>query len=95
MATFWFRLALGLVISLLCCSCQEKKAAPSRKELNELNLRIGQLITCGPPNQQLGSVDFPIACRPETQANFTLGLKLLHSFEYEEAEKVFAALIHQ
>lgn len=88
-------LAPGLVLSLLCCSCQQKKAAPSRQALNELNLRSGQLITCGPPNQQLGSLTFPIACRAETQADFSLGLKLLHSFEYEEAEKVFAAIIRQ
>lgn len=97
MAPSWFQLPLvfGLVLSLLGCSSQERKAAPSRKELSELNLRAGQLITCGPPNQQLGSVDFAIACRAETQDNFALGLKLLHSFEYEEAEKVFAALIRQ
>ncbi|WP_188548263.1 tetratricopeptide repeat protein [Hymenobacter qilianensis] len=97
MIPYWLQslLAPGLVLSLLCCSCQEKKAAPSRQALNKLNLRSGQLITCGPPNQQLGSLTFPIACRTETQDDFALGLKLLHSFEYEEAEKVFASIISE
>ncbi|QIL77626.1 tetratricopeptide repeat protein [Hymenobacter sp. HDW8] len=90
-----YLLAPSLVLTLLCCSCQEKKATPSRQALNELNLRSGQLITCGPPNQQLGTLTFPISCHTETQTNFSLGLKLLHSFEYEEAEKVFAAIIRQ
>ncbi|WP_457084250.1 tetratricopeptide repeat protein [Hymenobacter sp. HD11105] len=82
-----------LALFLLLWACSERKTAPSRKALNELNLRAGKLILCGPPDQQFGTVSFPISCRPETQADFTLAVKLLHSFEYEEAEKVFAAII--
>jgi len=38
---------------------------------------------------QLGTVHFPISCSPAVQKQFELGLALLHSFWYEEAEKSF------
>ncbi|WP_324673221.1 hypothetical protein [Hymenobacter sp. GOD-10R] len=86
--------SLALCIALLG-GCRDKKNVPSSKELNSLALATGMRITCGIPDQQLGSVQFPISCHADTQENFTLGLKLLHSFEYEEAEKVFAAIIRR
>jgi sirohydrochlorin ferrochelatase len=39
--------------------------------------------------ERLGSVSFPIACKEGTQETFTRGVALLHSFWYEESEKVF------
>ena len=60
-----------------------------------LSLKRGQVITCGAGNQQLGSVRFPITGNQPAQEGFQLGLKLLHSFEYDEAEKVFAKIIDQ
>ncbi len=38
---------------------------------------------------KLGRVDFPIDCTPQAQKQFNLAVAWLHSFEYEEAEKVF------
>src|SRR5277367_692947 len=38
---------------------------------------------------QLGTVHFPVSCKPEAQKTFEKGVALLHSFWYEEAEKTF------
>jgi hypothetical protein len=38
---------------------------------------------------QLGTVTFPVSCDPKIQKPFELGVALLHSFWYEEAEKEF------
>ncbi len=43
------------------------------------------------PAEQLGTVTFEVSCRPEAQRQFTRGVAWLHSFEYEDAERAFAA----
>ena len=40
--------------------------------------------------EQLGKVDFPVTCNAPAQAAFSRGDALLHSFQYEDAEKAFA-----
>src|SRR5690606_8783051 len=50
-------------------------------------------IQCGPSEQQFGKVEFEIACSGSVKDDFELGVALLHSFEYLEAEKVFARVI--
>jgi hypothetical protein len=40
--------------------------------------------------EQLGKVDFPVTCNAAAQAAFQRGDALLHSFQYEDAEKAFA-----
>jgi tetratricopeptide (TPR) repeat protein len=42
------------------------------------------------PAENLGRVNFPIACTPQAQKQFNRAVAWLHSFEYEEAEKAFA-----
>lgn len=63
--------------------------------ISALDLKRGALISCSSANQQFGSLAFNITGTPAVQAAFTLGLKLLHSFEYDEAEKVFAGIIDE
>jgi tetratricopeptide (TPR) repeat protein len=41
------------------------------------------------PMENVGSVSFPVSCAPEVQKAFNLGVALLHSYWYEEAEKQF------
>jgi tetratricopeptide (TPR) repeat protein len=38
---------------------------------------------------ELGRVNFPVSCSAELQTQFNRGVAWMHSFEYEEAEKVF------
>lgn len=39
--------------------------------------------------ENVGNVSFPISCAPQVQKPFNLGVALLHSYWYEEAEKQF------
>jgi tetratricopeptide (TPR) repeat protein len=39
--------------------------------------------------EKLGTVSFPISCSADVQSPFERGVALLHSFEYEQAEKQF------
>ncbi|GAB3868986.1 hypothetical protein GCM10028824_15210 [Hymenobacter segetis] len=82
-----------ITLLALASSCREKTTTPSQAAITQLSLKRGQVITCGASNQQLGAVQFKVSCGAAAQADFDLGLKLLHSFEYDEAEKVFAKII--
>ena len=42
--------------------------------------------------EQLGKVSFSISCSPASQKSFELGVAMLHSFGYEEAEEQFVAI---
>jgi tetratricopeptide (TPR) repeat protein len=70
-------------------SCQNKDAG-TRPDLKSIDLLRGEITMCG---SQLGEVNFMVPCSKESQETFTLGLALLHSFEYEEAEKAFVKTI--
>jgi tetratricopeptide (TPR) repeat protein len=39
--------------------------------------------------EQIGRVNFPVSCQPRAQRLFNRAVAWLHSFEYEQAEKVF------
>jgi tetratricopeptide (TPR) repeat protein len=78
---------------LLFFSCKDHKPGPSPLLIKEMSLKKGELISCGPADQQLGVVSFRITGSEKSNEDFALGLKLLHSFEYDEAEKVFARII--
>ncbi|MGH9842878.1 MAG: hypothetical protein ACREEM_29420 [Blastocatellia bacterium] len=41
------------------------------------------------PSEKLGRVNFPVSCTPQAQKQSNRAAAWLHSFEYEEAEKVF------
>ncbi len=80
-----------LCFTFLCTNgCQNKK---SKKipDLTSLNLLRGDLVLCS--GSQFGDVSFSFYCQYETREMFDLGLSLLHSFEYEEAEKAFVKVI--
>ncbi len=47
------------------------------------------------PPEKLGTVSFPISCRPTVQPQFNRGVALLHSFAYAEAEKTFRGVAEQ
>ena len=80
---------------LLLHSCRQKTSTPSQESINELNLKRGQIILCGSPTMQFGAAEFKTSCGEKTKGDFDLAIKLLHSFEYDEAEKAFAKVIDQ
>ena len=86
-----FRTAIVVVFLF---SCRGNNKIPSKELINDINLKRGKLISCGSAEQQFGNVRFDISSE-QVKEKFNLGVKLLHSFEYDEAEKVFADIIDE
>jgi len=76
-------------------SCHNKNSGPSKELIDQIDLKRGKIISCGPPDKQFGSVDFEMSCDEKTKSDFNLAIELLHSFEYDESEKVFAKIIDE
>ena len=74
-------------------SCSNNNSTPSQALIKQLHLKQGDIISCGPPDAQFGTVDFDMSCDTTAKKDFNLAIELLHSFEYDEAEKVFAKII--
>ena len=67
----------------------------SSEEIKAINLKRGEIVLCGPADKQFGTVQFNISCSKDVKSTFNLAMALLHSFEYDEAEKVFTKIIDQ
>ena len=70
--------------------CQNEKPKPNPKLLN-IELLRGDLILCS--GGKFGEVDFGLSCKYSVRETFNLAVSLLHSFEYEEAEKAFVKVL--
>jgi len=81
-----------ILLFLFSLSCTNDGTIPTKEAIGQLHLKTGAVISCGPPDKEFGKVDFEISNKSE-QAAFNQGVALLHSFEYDEAEKVFAGII--
>jgi tetratricopeptide (TPR) repeat protein len=92
---FLFQLVVYILFLLISFSCTQKKEVPSKEMINEMKLKRGQVISCGPDDKQFGSLEFETSCSGKVKEDFNLAIKLLHSFEYDEAEKVFSKIIDQ
>jgi tetratricopeptide (TPR) repeat protein len=79
---------LGFIFFFLIFSCKNNKPNP---ELTSLNLLRGELILC--TGDQFGDVSFALSCNYDMRETFDLAISLLHSFEYEEAEKAFVQVL--
>ena len=82
-------LVLCLLVLFYTIGCQNRKSSPP--ELVDIDLLRGDIIMCG--GNQFGDVSFSLSCSYETREDFNLGISLLHSFEYDEAEKAFVKVI--
>lgn len=83
-------LFLCILILLITSNCQPKRSEPAT-DLSSINLLRGEITLCG--NEQFGEVRFSLSCDTATRKIFDLAISLLHSFEYEEAEKAFVQVI--
>ena len=73
-------------------SCNnKKKSSLESSAFANLELNRGELLLCGDPN--FGEVSFSLSCRYDLRETFDLGLTLIHSFEYAEAEKAFVSIL--
>jgi tetratricopeptide (TPR) repeat protein len=80
-------------ILLAFIACNGKNSDPSEEAINAIHLKRGAVVSCGPPEKQFGAVAFETSCPASLKNDFDLAMALLHSFEYDESEKVFAAII--
>ncbi|MDB5022416.1 MAG: hypothetical protein JWP78_171 [Mucilaginibacter sp.] len=83
------------VLILMLVSCRRKNTSPGMETIHTLNLKWGKVALCGPADKQFGTVEFVTSCSQRAKKNFDLAIALLHSFEYDEAEKVFAKIINE
>jgi len=74
-------------------SCNGKHSTPSTETINTIGLKRGEIVLCGATDKQFGRVEFETSCTRKVKEDFNLAIELLHSFEYDEAEKVFAKII--
>ncbi|HEX3766898.1 MAG TPA: hypothetical protein VHT72_00925, partial [Puia sp.] len=84
---------LIIFILLLQGSCKIKDKSISSEEIKAINLKRGEIVLCGPADKQFGSVQFDISCTQDVKNTFNQAMALLHSFEYDEAEKLFTKII--
>ena len=88
------KLILVFSIFLFLTSCNNKKSTSLKlSNFPELELNRGDLLLCGDPN--FGEVSFALSCSYDLRDAFNLGLTLMHSFEYAEAEKAFVSVLDQ
>ena len=80
---------------ILLAGCQGKNSAPSPALIAGISLKRGDIISCGSPDKQFGQVDFAMSCDEKTKKDFNTAVALLHSFEYDESEKMFAKIIDE
>jgi hypothetical protein len=78
---------------VLAVSCREETKTAVAPDLNELNLKRGNIVVCGPGDKEFGAVSFESSVPDALKKDFDLGIAMLHSFEYDEAEKSFAKVI--
>jgi hypothetical protein len=85
-----------LIVALLLLSCSgTKNEERVKQELQSIDLIRGEITLCGSGADQFGSTSFSLSCSKGVMSDFNLAIALLHSFEYTEAEKVFADIIDQ
>ena len=80
---------------LIIASCHGKNNDPATDSIVAINLKRGEVVLCGPPGEHFGSVEFETSCSGKAKKDFNLAITLLHSFEYDDAEKVFAKIIDE
>ena len=87
-----FQRSLVLIACSASIGCQSnKESGLIRQELQAINISRGDIALCG--TNQFGEVKFALSCDEKVRVDFNLATALLHSFEYVEAEKVFAKVI--
>jgi tetratricopeptide (TPR) repeat protein len=75
-------------------SCEDKTSTTQIADINSLDLKKGELISCGPLDGEIfGSVSFTASVPDSLKKDFNIAIALLHSFEYDQSEKMFAKII--
>ena len=87
---YFLLFVLGILVA-----CKQKNNQPLAEDIKAINLKKGPVILCGPADKEVGDVKFAISNGEKVEKEFNFAAALLHSFEYDEAEKVFAGIIEK
>lgn len=79
---------VAIIFATITLGCKNNKPA---LDLSSIDLLRGELVLCS--GDQFGDVSFSLSCNYDMREIFDLAVSLLHSFEYEEAEKAFVQVI--
>ena len=82
-----------VIVLLVVFACNGKNKSSENENSISIDLKRGDVISCGPPGKEFGAVGFESSCTKKVEKDFDLAIAMLHSFEYNEAEKVFAKVI--
>ena len=93
MKTYNQTTALLFSIVFIVISCKTKPENQSTDLISSLDLKRGALVSCSPNTGQFGQISFSASVPEKLKADFNMAIALLHSFEYTEAEKMFAKVI--
>jgi len=87
------KLKVAALFSFLFFSCNDiNKTDPSAG--TSLDLKRGEIVSCGPQDgERYGNVLFTASVPQDLKNDFNIAIALLHSFEYDESEKMFAKVI--
>ena len=81
-----------VLLAMVIISCGDEKKKTFVKGLADL--KRGELISCGPQDGEVfGTVSFTASVPEALKTDFNMAVALLHSFEYDEAQKMFAKVI--
>jgi len=79
---------------LVLLSCKEKTKTDYYSAISTLDLKRGDVVSCGPRDGEIyGSVSFTASVPDSLRRDFNIAVALLHSFEYDESEKMFSKII--
>jgi tetratricopeptide (TPR) repeat protein len=95
MKNYQMRFSFCLFVLMVLLSCKQKYNKPLAEDIKAIGLKKGPVVLCGPGDKKVGAVDFIISGSTKVKKDFNFATALLHSFEYEEAEKVFARIIEE
>jgi tetratricopeptide (TPR) repeat protein len=85
-----------IYLSLIFFSCRDKTHVDQLSAINSLDLKKGEVVSCGPQDGEIfGSVSFTASVPDSLKKDFNIAIALLHSFEYDESEKMFAKIIER
>lgn len=86
--------ACFLLALLIFFSCKERARTDYYTSISSLDLKRGDIVSCGPRDGEIyGSVSFAASVPDSLKKDFNIAVALLHSFEYDESEKMFSRII--
>ncbi len=86
-----FKILVVLISTIILIHSCQNENPQSNSELSNLDLLRGNIVMCS--GNSFGKVSFFLSCNNSVRDTFDLAISLLHSFEYDEAEKAFAKVI--